>query len=1040
MRRSSRVRWRMAVRITSLDPKTAFSEICETLVVNVHGAGVRSPAAMAIATPVQVETADHRTALGWVTDFEPIGHDGKWWLLGIGLEQPANFWEVPNPPDNWFGQLVPVERPTTQSPARKFNVWPGAYGPQPRTAATSPLTLVGSKAAATVRPASAPAFPPEAAPRESSDPALLFSRMQAALEQRTEEHWRRLRSELEPQLAASTRGLQQELQDSLAAWRAERAAIEGKLQELLAVRDEVSARLSSISGLLREESAPLREEIMAEARTQVDKLIRDFQEHLHGERQAAEMTGERQAGEMTKAVEEQIQTKTDAVMQQIRDRSGEEIAGLASAAMDRLEHQLQANLGQAAEKMQRELIAELQQRQQSASQAVAGQMENTRTSEAALHARVRQLQEELSVQAEQSLAQLRVQVQELGNQQEKELSERLKKRDAASEAALQTVGGRILASAKEQLQAEARRNQQELAGSHDALRGEVERLGRHAADLEARLTEVRQAREYVESLSKTLPETIQQRVSESIAAALMQMTGPGQDEFTKRVQSEITGLERRVHEIAEQVGTSFAGKLAAEAAQRDQQWQSSYTANLSELQAQAAAIRDEAGRIGKDFEQQRRKLLESAAATLQELAEQESSMQQSFKSMAAGLDGKKDEVVAAAQSGLDQARAAETRLRETAEEMNAGLAARTQQSLESLKASLQAMVSEREQQLQHLLGESQKQAESILQQSAATATADLQQQLQQEFQRRQQAFDQARASAVQQLESLEQRAEHLTSLVDVELQKHAGSFVEEAVSEATTRLDAAGEKVRQAHVERAQAEMEALLNGKLKQDADELLTKAVAAAAEQFEGKAESARRDQLARAQSDLDRILGTMVQQAADAGSELRQRVEALQRELEHTRAQSGAMRGQVEEAQQWLSRETEQFQKTLHEAFLGAAGELKGRIRQAVEMAEEPFDRRNREIQTQLAAVAQEKAEELRVVFEEARDRLQSSAEASELEVEGALQEQLAQALQAFREDAAKLAQHSMERWQAAIAETLTELPRLLAEKLGPDKDQA
>jgi len=864
--------------------------------------------------------------------------------------------------------------------------------------------------------------------------------MQAALEQRTEEHWRRLRSELEPQLAASTRGLQQELQDSLAAWRAERAAIEGKLQELLAVRDEVSARLSSISGLLREESAPLREEIMAEARTQVDKLIRDFQEHLHGERQAAEMTGERQAGEMTKAVEEQIQTKTDAVMQQIRDRSGEEIAGLASAAMDRLEHQLQANLGQAAEKMQRELIAELQQRQQSASQAVAGQMENTRTSEAALHARVRQLQEELSVQAEQSLAQLRVQVQELGNQQEKELSERLKKRDAASEAALQTVGGRILASAKEQLQAEARRNQQELAGSHDALRGEVERLGRHAADLEARLTEVRQAREYVESLSKTLPETIQQRVSESIAAALMQMTGPGQDEFTKRVQSEITGLERRVHEIAEQVGTSFAGKLAAEAAQRDQQWQSSYTANLSELQAQAAAIRDEAGRIGKDFEQQRRKLLESAAATLQELAEQESSMQQSFKSMAAGLDGKKDEVVAAAQSGLDQARAAETRLRETAEEMNAGLAARTQQSLESLKASLQAMVSEREQQLQHLLGESQKQAESILQQSAATAAADLQQQLQQEFQRRQQAFDQARASAVQQLESLEQRAEHLTSLVDVELQKHAGSFVEEAVSEATTRLDAAGEKVRQAHVERAQAEMEALLNGKLKQDADELLTKAVAAAAEQFEGKAESARRDQLARAQSDLDRILGTMVQQAADAGSELRQRVEALQRELEHTRAQSGAMRGQVEEAQQWLSRETEQFQKTLHEAFLGAAGELKGRIRQAVEMAEEPFDRRNREIQTQLAAVAQEKAEELRVVFEEARDRLQSSAEASELEVEGALQEQLAQALQAFREDAAKLAQHSMERWQAAIAETLTELPRLLAEKLGPDKDQA
>jgi ElaB/YqjD/DUF883 family membrane-anchored ribosome-binding protein len=86
-----------------------------------------------------------------------------------------------------------------------------------------------------------------------------------------------------------------------------------------------------------------------------------------------------------------------------------------------------------------------------------------------------------------------------------------------------------------------------------------------------------------------------------------------------------------------------------------------------------------------------------------------------------------------------------------------------------------------------------------------------------------------------------------------------------------------------------------------------------------------------------------------------------------------------------------------------------------------------------------VAQEKAEELWVVFEDARDRLHNSAEASELEAEGALREQLAQTLQAFREDAGKLAKHSMERWQAAIKETLTELPRLLTEKLGSDKDQ-
>ena len=1019
----------MAVRITSLDPKTAFSEICETFVVNVHGAGVRAPAAMPAATPVRLETADHRTASGWVTDFEPIGHDGKWWLLGIGLEQPANFWEVPNPPDNWSGQLNPVERPTTRPPDRKFNVWPGAYGPQAEAAAnTSPLTLVGGKATASVRPVLAPAAASEAATSEPGDPALLYSRMQAALDQRTEEHWRRLRSELEPQLAASARSLQQELQDSLAAWRTERAGIESKLQELLAVRDEVSSRLGSISGLLREESAPLREEIMAEARAQVDKLIRDFQEQLRGEHRAAEISGEAQAGNTTKAVEEQIQAKTDALMQQLRDRGADEIAGLATAAMDRLEHQLQSSLGQAVEKMRREMIAELEQRQETASLALAGRMENMSASEVALRDRVRQLQEELSTQVEQSLAQLRVQVQELGNQQEEELSERLKKRDAAAEAALQTVGGRILASASEQLHAEAQRQQKELAGSHDALRGEVERLEHHAADLESHLTEVRQAREFVESLSKNLPETIQQRVSENVAAAIKQMSGAAQEDFAKRAQSEITALERRVQEIAEQAGTALSGKAAEEAAQRDQQWQSSVAASLSDLQAQAAVIRDEAFRIGKDFEQQRQRLLESAAASLQALAERDGSMQQSYQSIAAGLDSKKDEFAAV-----------QAHLHETVDGLNAGLAAHSQQTLESLKASLQAMASERGEQLRLLVAESQKQAEAMLRQSAAAAATELQQQLQQEFQRRQQAFDQARASALAQLESLQQRAEHLTSLVDVELQKHADGLVEEAVSEATTRLDATAEKVRQAHLRRAQMEMEALLDGKLKQDANLRLTKAVSAAAEQFEGKAESARRDHLARAQSDLDRILGTVVQQASDAGSELRQKVEALQRELEHTREQSGAMRGQVEEAQQWLSRETEQFQKTLHDAFLGAAGEIKGRIRQAVEMAEEPIERRNREIQMQLAAASQEKSEELWVVFEDARDRLHSSARASELEAEGALQEQLAQALQAFREDAGKLTRNSLERWQAAIKEALTELPRLLTEKLGSQEGQ-
>jgi hypothetical protein len=922
----------MPLYIASLDPNQPFSEMCETLVVNVHGAGVRSPAVLPIATAVRLETADHRSATAWVIGFEPIGRDAKWWLLGVALEQPANFWGVPNPPENWKGLLAPAPPPVPGSPDRNFGVWPGAYGPQHGLAQPpSGIALVA---------AAGPAAAPQAAPREVVDSAELLSRLQSDLEQRTEEHWRRLRGELEPQLLASTRGLQQEIQDSLAAWRAERTAVEGKLQELLTVRDGVSARLDSITGLLREQSAPLREEIIAEARTRVERLLTDFREQLRGERQAAETAQH----SLTNALEEQVRW----------DRSAEEISNLTTAAMDRLERLLQANLAQAEEKLQQNLLQELQQRQQAASRAIADHMEDLHTSETAVRERVHQLALDLSTQSEQALAQLRVQVQELCDKQEQEISERFRKRDAASETALQTVGGRILSSAREQLRADLERHQQELAASRQALGADVETLQDRAGELETRLAEVRQAREFMESLAKGLPDTIQQRIAESVAAAVEKMSGPAQDLFTARVQTEIAALERRMHEVAEQIGASFSGKLAAEAAQRDQQWQSTMTSSLAELQAQAAAIRDEAARVGKELERQR-----------------------------------------------------------------------------------EARLSEREQQLRDLIAESQKEAEAFLQRRAATAATALQQELRQEFEHRQQAVDRARAAAVQQLESLQKRAEELTALVDVEMRKHADDLVEETASDAAKRLDAASKKVCEAHLARAQADVQAMLDGKLKQGTDELVAKAVAAARAQLQSATDDLHRDQLARAEAELDSLLGAIVQQATDAGSELRQSVQALQHGLAETKTHSDATRRQVEEAQRWLARETEQFQKTVHDTFLQAASELKGRVHQALEMAEEPIGRRGRELQSQLAEVAHQKAEELRGVFEQARTRLQTSAKASEGEAQDALQEQLHQALQSFRDDAAKLAKSSMERWQAALKETLTELPRLLSEKLGVDK---
>ncbi len=111
MRRSTRMRWRMPLRITSLERNSPFSEMCETVVVNAHGVGVRAPATPPIGARVQLETSDHRTTIGWVTDLEPLGPEATLWLVGIALEEPGNFWLITNPPEDWNNQWTKVAPP-----------------------------------------------------------------------------------------------------------------------------------------------------------------------------------------------------------------------------------------------------------------------------------------------------------------------------------------------------------------------------------------------------------------------------------------------------------------------------------------------------------------------------------------------------------------------------------------------------------------------------------------------------------------------------------------------------------------------------------------------------------------------------------------------------------------------------------------------------------------------------------------------------------------------------------------------------------------
>jgi DNA anti-recombination protein RmuC len=67
------------------------------------------------------------------------------------------------------------------------------------------------------------------------------------------------------------------------------------------------------------------------------------------------------------------------------------------------------------------------------------------------------------------------------------------------------------------------------------------------------------------------------------------------------------------------------------------------------------------------------------------------------------------------------------------------------------------------------------------------------------------------------------------------------------------------------------------------------------------------------------------------------------------------------------------------------------------------------------------------------EQVRSRLRAAYAESETEVGKALERRLAQALNSFQEDAERLAQTASQRWHAAINETLTAIPQMLAAKL-------
>ena len=129
-RRSSRIRAQIPVRVTSLDPAIKLSERCHTLVVNTQGCGVRLSRSLEAGVQVRLdELPTGKVVTARVANAVPLGADGKYWLVGLAMEQVGNIWGIHPAPADWGGEPKAMAATassgvtTTSIPAKK-NEWP----------------------------------------------------------------------------------------------------------------------------------------------------------------------------------------------------------------------------------------------------------------------------------------------------------------------------------------------------------------------------------------------------------------------------------------------------------------------------------------------------------------------------------------------------------------------------------------------------------------------------------------------------------------------------------------------------------------------------------------------------------------------------------------------------------------------------------------------------------------------------------------------------------------------------------------------------
>ncbi|MFQ5694406.1 MAG: PilZ domain-containing protein [Terriglobia bacterium] len=562
-----------------------------------------------------------------------------------------------------------------------------------------------------------------------------------------------------------------------------------------------------------------------------------------------------------------------------------------------------------------------------------------------------------------------------------------------------------LTQAREPLLAQGREQVQDaLAELRKQVDAEAARRAQAATGFQAELEEIRKDRDYVESLIRRLPQTVDQRVEEGIAGTLDQLRKRVAEEFSAQTQTQTEELEKALTAQTERVAHDLRQKLFEDFDRQEREIMDRISVRLEELRQLETTLQQFREQTGQQLQTTARQLTEELQGRLR------ADLSRQHQDVKAALDRRERELQQGAQQTLlNLGRKAWDVLHQ---QLQAAFDQRQHKLLGALETA-RTEVARLDDRAQELAQRLDKDLEATLSTAISQTTGKARQEIEQAADAlRTKTLAAARQEIDETVGPIVSRGEAVTYDLHQtleEVQKNR-AYVDEKVAEVRERTAKAEERLQQA------------------------LTASIQQAREQYQQSAEQLHRSHLQKLEEAAKGTFTPLIERGEWTSAELRNLLDSVQRERERLDSHNQELKQHAEEAEGRLRKETKEFQQSVREALLEATGQIRGRIHQAVEMAEEPVARRAREARDELERLATQQQDEFNRRLEESRQRLEGLTSDFEGTLTARLESRLAELVQRFQQETEKLSEGSTGKLQATLDEALDSVAQTLRQKLG------